>query len=183
MQWSWRPPRAAHSEGFSTNTRFYSQICNRCIRFGLYPEPAVVRLETPVKCVNRLSVTWNTSGGNTACMLIIYLPLCSSKFNSCSHLRALRMERRDVNQRGRPEEEAEPQTMTPVIAAVREEICSAAITVRLLFTCSAGMFAMRFHIVSGIDGKNGPSQLTEPLFGLVCVYVHVCLCCWRYKDI
>lgn len=83
------------------------------------------------------------------------------------------MERRDVNQRGRPEEEAEPQTTTPVIAAVKEEICSAATTVRLLFTCSAGMFAMRFHRVSGINSKHGPSLLTEPLFGLVCVYVRL----------
>ncbi len=96
---------------------------------------------------------WHLSGPGdlcvTTCMLKIYLPMCSSKFNSCSHLHALRMERRDANQRGRPEEEAEPRTMTPVIAAVREEICCAAITVPLLFTCSAGMFAMRFLIISG----------------------------------
>lgn len=129
----------------------------------------MVRLETHVKCVNRLSVTLNTSGGNTECILKIHLPICSSKFNSCSHLHALRMERRDANQRGRPEEEAEPQTTTPVIAAVREEICSAAITVRLLFTCSAGMFAVCFHIVSGSNKMNGPSQLTETLFGFVCI--------------
>lgn len=81
----------------------------------------------------------------------MYLPICSSKFNSCSHLRAPRMERRDANQRGRPEEEAEPQTTTPVIAAVRGETCSAAITVPLLFTCSAGMFAVHVHIVSGFE--------------------------------
>jgi len=87
-------------------------------------------------------------------MLQLYLPICSSKFNSCSHLHAPRMERRDANQRGRPEEEAEPQTMTPVTAAVREEICSAAITVRLPFTCSAGMFAMGFHRVLGINDKS-----------------------------